>query len=276
MLAVPHTARQARVDTHPPGHLQAEAENRGQRRVNRHGTVPDEPRLVLHRHPHQPRAEAPRRRPGYRGVRDCEPHRLPLHHGRAGAQPGDAADSWLQLRRTAIWPRGGGAEEYDIPRHVRDDGRFPHQRADSRTGGQHLHDRPRVDGHRGAGVADSADVLPHRGIPDGHVQLLPVHRDGKEGHLPVGHEAVPLPHPVPHHPAGVLGAGRGVVQYANLRCRREHPGIRHAEPRDKEVQAGRRQGDHMKISGVGNVSQPRCVCFSRHNQLASPVNTRPR
>ena len=99
--------------------------------------------------------------------------------------------------------------------------------------------------------AHRLDVLPHRGIPDGHVQLLPMHRDGKEGDFPVRHAPVPIPHPVPHHPSDVLGAGRGVVQYADMRCHREHPRLHHAGTGDKEVQAGRSQGHDMRRAVPG-------------------------
>ena len=70
----------------------------------------------------------------------------------------------------------------------------------------------------------------HR-IPDGHHQFLPVHRKGKDQHLPLPVETVAHPPAASGIPADNMGYRRRMVQYAYLRFL----GCSHCRSRDDEI-----------------------------------------
>ncbi len=191
----------------------------------------DERVRLHHRHLHQQPAGTLRRRPVGGSLRNSQWHRDGVCDVRARRQPGHAANSRLQLWRAEDRPTDARAE----PQHPCSHSHHGDGLADShvptlllRTTVYYRQDADRL-GHQGHQNSDG--LLPDHRIPDGHHQFLPVHRKGKDQHLPLPVETVAHPPAAPGIPADNMGYQRRMVQYANLRFL----GCSHCRSRDDEI-----------------------------------------
>ena len=154
-----------------------------------------------------------------------------VHHVRARRQPRHATYRRLQLWRAEDRPTDARAE----PQHPCSHSHHGDGLADShvptlllRTTVYYRQDADRL-GHQGHQSGDG--LLPGHRIPDGHHQFLPVHRKGKDQHLPLPVETVAHPPAASGIPADNMGYRRRMVQYACLRFL----GCSHCRSRDDEI-----------------------------------------
>ena len=222
-MAVPHALRPPGAAPFPSRHLPPAPQDRGRHPGHRHVAVPDEPRGLLHRHPHQQGPQGVRRRPEHRCLRHRKPPGVLLRDDRHGHQPGHAAHRGLQLRRAPVRPCAPRAEAHHPGRHVRDHGRIPDGRAGAPPGRVGLHDRRGAAAPLGGRHAHRLRLLSADRIPDGYDQLLPEHRHGGPCDLPLAHASAALSAACTALPAPVLrrtyAVGRQlgrVVRHARL------------------------------------------------------------
>ena len=218
-------------------------------------SLPDERVRLHHRHLHQQPVGTLRRRPVGGSLRNSQWHRDGVCDVRVRRQPGHAANSRLQLWRAEDRPTDARAE----PQHPCSHSHHGDGLADShvptlllRTTVYYRQDADRL-GHQGHQSGDG--LLPDHRIPDGHHQFLPVHRKGKDQHLPLPVETVAHPPAAPGIPADDMGYRRRMVQYAYLRFL----GCSHCRSRDDEIheQAEENAQGEREVKGVKELKELR-------------------